>query len=56
MADYTPPVSPEIAFTFKGATYTPPVSPSIAFRFGVDDDVGEEQGLLRTNYTILLTM
>lgn len=56
MADYTPPVSPEIVFTFKAAPYTPPATPNIVFNFGVEDGGGGDEGLLRTNYMILLTM
>lgn len=56
MADYTPPASPDIVFTFKATPYTPPATPNVNFTFGVDDGGGEAEGLLRANYMILLTM
>lgn len=56
MADYVPPLSPDITFRFVGNEYTPPLSGSIQLIFGADEDGEVDTGLLRGNYMILLTM
>lgn len=40
MADYVPPVSPEIIFNFVTPDYVPPVSPDIIFEMTAEDDGG----------------
>lgn len=56
MADeYTPPLSPNIVWTFKGNEYTPPLSPNIVWIFGADDDT-DGNDLLKSTYMLLLTM
>lgn len=58
MADYSPPLSPDIFWIFKrpDLSYSPPLSPNIIFTFGVDNVDPEESGYLKSNYMILLTM
>lgn len=56
MAEYVPPVSPDIDLTFSaGGAYVPPVSPDIDLIFG-DDSGGGQSGYLQANFMILLTM
>lgn len=40
MADYVPPVSPDIIFNFVTPAYVPPVSPDIIFEMTTEDDGG----------------
>ncbi len=40
MADYVPPVSPDIIFNFVTPDYVPPVSPDIIFEMTTEDDGG----------------
>ena len=40
MADYVPPVSPDIIFNFLTPDYVPPVSPDIIFEMTTEDDGG----------------
>jgi hypothetical protein len=40
MADYVPPVSPEIVFNFVTPDYVAPVSPDIIFEMTAEDDGG----------------
>lgn len=40
MADYTPPVSPDVIFNFVTPDYVPPVSPDIIFEMTTEDDGG----------------
>lgn len=56
MAEYVPPVSPDVDFVFKGTTYVPPASPNVDFVLGADDSGGGESALLRTNYMMILMM
>lgn len=56
MTDYTPPPWNEVNFTFKGVEYAPPTHTEVNFTFGANDNDGPEAGLLKTNYTILLTI
>lgn len=56
MADeYTPPLSPNILWVFKGNEYTPPLSPNIEFIFGADDE-GDDNERRKSSYMLLLTM
>ena len=56
MADeYTPPLSPNIFWVFKGNEYTPPLTPNVVWIFGADDDEGGNE-LRKSSYMLLLTM
>lgn len=40
MADYVPPVSPNVIFNFVTPDYVPPVSPEVIFEMTTEDDGG----------------
>lgn len=40
MADYVPPVTPNVIFNFVTPDYVPPVTPEVIFEMTTDDDSG----------------
>jgi len=56
VAEYTPPPPAEVNFTFRGTPYVPPVATEVNFTFGAEEGDGPQTGLLKANYTILLTI
>lgn len=54
--DYTPPLSPNIIWTFKGTTYAPPASPNIVWTFGAEDEDSTTDERKKSTYMLLLTM
>lgn len=40
MADYVPPLSPNVIFNFVTPDYVPPVTPNVIFEMTTDDDDG----------------
>lgn len=40
MADYVPPVTPNVIFNFVTPDYVPPVTPDVIFEMTTDDDSG----------------
>lgn len=40
MADYVPPVTPNVIFNFVTPDYVPPVTPNVIFEMTTDDDEG----------------
>jgi hypothetical protein len=53
MADYVPPVSPDIIFNFVTPDYVPPVSPDIIFEMTTEDDGGTGNDPRRVQHFVI---
>lgn len=53
MADYVPPVTPDVIFNFVTPDYVPPLTPDVIFEMTTEDDGGTSNDPRRVQFFVI---